>query len=172
MFAQDVVEGFVGEARMAHLNRVAEAYAFVLVGKRAAEGFKVGAIKGASGGILPVDRSQTIAELRDAGADEIRDGGLHVRGGFSARAEPVRLHCELEAVRGFGRPFSEGVRLLRAVEGGVDLDGGEFARGEGEMARFRQGGRVESLVPRLVNPAADADADGVRHGGSFAVAAC
>src|SRR3546814_12920309 len=51
------------------------------------------------------------------------------------------------------------LRLLRAVEGAVDLDGGQLPAGVLELAPLRQPGRVERPAPRLERPAADPNPD-------------
>src|SRR5262249_61586311 len=68
---------------------------------------------------------------------------------------------EPEIVRRVGRPFAKALRLLRPVEGGIELDRRELAAGVFELARLRQPLGIERAAPRLEHPAADADMDHV-----------
>src|SRR5205807_7542287 len=69
------------------------------------------------------------------------------------------LEREDEILRRLVVPAAEARRLLRAVEGAVDLDRGELAAGIAELARLRQARRVEDAAPGWKDPSADADAD-------------
>src|SRR5579871_3928429 len=51
------------------------------------------------------------------------------------------------------------LRLLRGVEGSIDLERTEPARGEFKLAPVHQIRRIEHTTPRLIGPTADADAD-------------
>ena len=66
---------------------------------------------------------------------------------------------EEEVVGRVGAPLLEAARARQAVEGAVDLDGGEVRRHEGELALARQADRIEAAVPVRIDPAARADED-------------
>src|SRR5260370_36861314 len=77
------------------------------------------------------------------------------------RGEPRPLDREHEVLRRLVVPAPEARRFLRAVEGAVDLDRGQLPAGIFELARLRQGFRIERAAPGPEHPAADADADHV-----------
>src|SRR5207253_1927734 len=76
---------------------------------------------------------------------------------------------EDEILRRVRVPAAEARRLLRAVEGAVDLDRGDLAAGEGEFTRLREPLGIERAAPRREHPAADADAD-LAHAGNLSPA--
>ena len=90
--------------------------------------------------------------------------GLRQHAAMGGEARP--LEREHEILRRLLRPAPEARRLLAAVEGAVDLDGGDGAAGMLELARLRQLVRIERAAPGLEHPAADADPD---HGPSLSV---
>src|SRR2546429_3365308 len=110
---------------------------------------------------LPKHRAKLRFQLEHAAREETLDRwtglGQHAPVGRELRA----LEREHEIVRRLGRPFAKALRLLRPVEGGVDLDRGELAAGVFELARLRQSLGIERAAPRLEYPAADADTDHV-----------
>ena len=71
--------------------------------------------------------------------------------------KPRRLDRKHEAVRHLGCPLGEGRRRLGTVEGAVDLDRGEVARGVAQLLGMGQPVRIEHAAPRCEGPAADAD---------------
>ena len=81
--------------------------------------------------------------------------GEHPAVGSEARA----LDGEHKTI-GYGRrPLAEAFRLLRAVEGRIDLDRRQPARGISELLRLREALGIKHAAPGLVVPATDADAD-------------
>src|SRR5262249_3293148 len=96
-------------------------------------------------------------ELEHAAAEEALDRfaglGEHAVVGRELRT----LDREREVVGRRARPFAKALRLLGAVEGGIDLDRGELAAGVFELARLRQSLGIERAAPRGKHPAADAD---------------
>src|SRR3984957_8464608 len=112
---------------------------------------------------LPQHRPELVLELQDAAAEEALDRGpgLRQHAAMGGKARP--LEREHEIIRRLRRPAPEALRLLAAVEGAVDLDGGDGAAGMLELARLRQLLRIERAAPGLEHPPPDADPDhGVR----------
>src|SRR5262245_55491249 len=110
---------------------------------------------------LPKHRAKLRFQLEHAAREEALDR-LPGLGQYAAVGRELRaFEREHEIVGRLGRPFAKAIRLLRPVEGGVDLDGGELAAGVFELARMRQSLGIEFAAPRLEHPAADADPDHV-----------
>src|SRR5690242_6929254 len=111
---------------------------------------------------LPEHRTELRLQFQHAAGEEplYRGTGL---GQHAAVGRELRtLEREHEIVRRLGCPFAEAVRLLRAIEGAVDLDAAELAARIFEFTRVRQPLRIELAAPRLEHPAADADPDHAR----------
>src|SRR4029077_7434166 len=108
---------------------------------------------------LPQDRPELVAQFNNPACDETVDrrAGTGEIGPVRRNAQP--LEREDEILRGLVVPAAEARRLLRAVEGAVDLDRREPAAGIAELARLRQARRVEDAAPRRIDPATDTDAD-------------
>src|SRR5262245_6212667 len=108
---------------------------------------------------LPQDRSQPVAQFGDARLQEKakRLTGLRQQPLLHDVARP--LDREHEAIGNLLAPFGESGRRLRAVEGAVDLDGGELGAGICELLGVRQTLRIEGTAPGFERPAANADPD-------------
>src|SRR5262249_19634701 len=111
---------------------------------------------------LPEHRAKLRFQLEHAAREETLDRLPGLRQHAAVGWELRTLEREHEIVRGLSRPFAKALRLLRPVEGGVDLDRGEPAAGVLELTRLRQPLGIERAAPRLEYPAADADTDHVR----------
>src|SRR6478752_899638 len=102
------------------------------------ESAKVGLIEFLEWSELPEQGAEPVAQLCHASLEEILDRlagfGEHPAIGGEARA----LNGEDKPVRRLARPFAEGLRLLRAIKGGVDFNRGEMARRIGKLLRLRQ----------------------------------
>src|SRR4051794_14975318 len=107
----------------------------MLVGKQREKCAKVRCVEFLERRKLPEQRTKPVAQLRDTGLEEILDRlagfGEHPAIGGEARA----LDGEDKAVGRLACPLAKGLRFLRAVEGGVDLDRGEMARCVGKFLR-------------------------------------
>ncbi len=159
MGAQQRGVGGIGEARVLCLDGVAQGDAVVARGQQIEELRDLGGIEAAGGGELPQDGAELGAEFGDAGGQEMGD-----RGGELGRVAAVaggagRLDREHEVLGHRVAPADEAFAGLGAIEGGVDLDGGEAGGGVGELLGFRQAGWVEAAAPGGEIPAADADGD-------------
>lgn len=114
---------------------------------------------------------QRLAASSDADAVLSRASGPSVRLVMLAeshRRRPVDLLVralggpldrEHEALGRLVAPPLVALRTLQRVEGPVDLDRREPARGVLELAAMREPLRVEDAPPRRISPARDADAD-------------
>src|SRR5690606_3680210 len=109
---------------------------------------------------LPKDRAETVAELLEPLAEELRQRLARVRQHLAVRDVGGALHREDEA---FGRrlaPFPKALRLLQAVIGAVYLDRAELPAGPLELALLDEPFGIEvALAPGRIDPAADAGAD-------------
>src|SRR5690606_26533468 len=109
---------------------------------------------------LPVDRAELVLKLQHATGEEAFDGLPGLRQHLAVGREAWPLQGEDEAVRRLVMPLGEARRLLRTVIGAVDLDRGQLRGGIFQLALLRQLLRIEgTAAPRLIGPAADADAD-------------
>src|SRR3546814_9109690 len=97
--------------------------------------------------------------FRSEALDGFAGGGELAPVGAVARG----LHREHEARRRLVMPLLPARRLEGGVVGAVDLDGGERAAGELQLALLRQPLGIEDAAPGLESPAADADVDPARH---------
>src|SRR5207237_6747856 len=111
---------------------------------------------------LPKHRPELRFQLEQAARKEALDR----RTGFGEDAAVGRelrtFEREDEIVRRFRRPFAKTVRLLRAIEGGIDLDAGEFAAGIFQFTRLWQPLGIEVAAPGLEYPTSNADPDHAR----------
>ena len=73
------------------------------------------------------------------------------------------LEREDEVVWRLRAPGREALRVLQAIEGAVDLNGGEVLSGKRELSLPRKARGVEPAAPRCIRPAGDADADPACH---------
>src|ERR1700733_16019593 len=108
-------------------------------------------------GELPQQRTEMVAEFRDAGIEEPLDRVAGVTQHAPVNGKPRTLEREHKTRRNLARPFPKSGRRLRAVECAVDLDRGQPFAGVGEFLRVRQTRRIEYAAPRLERPAAGAD---------------
>src|SRR5690606_22559489 len=69
------------------------------------------------------------------------------------------LQREDEILRCLLAPPREALGLLRAIVGAVDLDRGQLAARELELALLRKPLGIEASPPGFIGPAADSDAD-------------
>ncbi len=114
---------------------------------------------------LPEDGAELVAKLGQSrgkeSLDEIAGLGEHLALGDEART----LQREDETVRRGVGPLPEALGRLQPVMGGVDLDGGEVARGIGQLIRLAKTLGIEHAAPWRIDPAADAGADAALLGG-------
>src|SRR5271166_2249152 len=78
---------------------------------------------------------------------------------LAMRGQPMRLDRKDKIARRLNGPAPKTLRRLRAIKGGVDLDGAQFSAGETKLLCLRQTARIEIVPPRREAPAADADPD-------------
>src|SRR5262249_60334187 len=90
--------------------------------KSSASNFLVGAICQSTGPSFDFNSSTPLAKKRSIDWPGL---GQHAAVGRELRT----FEREHEIVGRLGRPFAKAIRLLRPVEGGVDLDRGELAAG-------------------------------------------
>ena len=103
-------------------------------------------------GQLPQDRAELGAELEDAGVEELLQRLLGVGQPLHVGDEPAALDREDEVVGRLVAPLAVGLRLLQRVEGAVDLDRRQPARGVGQLLALGQPLRVEVAAPGRVGP--------------------
>ena len=152
-----------GEAFVARLHHVAQRQAIELVGQQGEEGLDVIGIEAAIRRQLPHDGAKLFAQFGNTAFQKMHHALGAVAQGLALSGKAVRLDGELKAVRRLIAPARVGGRLLRGVEGGVDLDAGQLPAGEVQLLRGGQTGRVEhTAAPFGEVPAADADADAGR----------
>ena len=120
---------------------------------------EVGLVEFLGRGELPQHRAEPVAEFEHAGIVEPLDAVAGLGQHLAVRRIARPLQGEHEVGRDFGRPFAKTLRLLRAVERAVDLDRGQLRGGVFEFLPLRQFVGIEHAAPRLIGPAADADAD-------------
>src|SRR5207244_13575848 len=108
---------------------------------------------------LPKEWPELVAQLWHAAGKEPVDRWARCREIGAVRREARRFQREDEIRWRFIVPAAKARRLLRTVEGAVDLDCGDLAARMGELARLPQARRVEYAAPWRINPAADPDAD-------------
>src|SRR5262245_12959125 len=123
------------------------------------EGGKVVAVKALGRRELPEDRPELRSQLMQAAPEKAVNRGLRFGQYAPVRGVARALHREHEIVRRLIRPLAEARGLLRRIEGTVDLYAGELAAGVLQLARLRPFLWIEYAAPRLIDPAADADAD-------------
>jgi len=111
---------------------------------------------------LPIDWTEFVLQFHDAARKESSDGAAGISEHTTIRGEARRFQGKDETIRRFVMPFGEGLRLLGAVKGAVDLDRCELTAGIFELTLLRQIVGVEGSPPRLVSPPADADPNRVR----------
>src|SRR5207302_4728016 len=108
---------------------------------------------------LPQDRPELFAEFEHAGGKEAVDRRA-CRGQIGAVSDKTRtLQRKDKILRRLVVPAAKTCRLLRAVEGAVDLDRSDLATRMRELARLRQALRIEDTAPWRKHPAADPDPD-------------
>src|SRR5260370_6278105 len=108
---------------------------------------------------LPQDRPELVAQLEHARAKEAVDRRT-CRRQIGAVSDKTRaLQRKHKILRRLIVPAAKARRLLRAVEGAVDLDSGDLAARMAELARLRQAGRIKDTAPWRKHPAADPDPD-------------
>src|SRR5690242_14821353 len=107
---------------MLHLEHVADRTPLELVREYLEKRREVRRIKARRRGKLPEDGTKLLAELEHARREEALDRGAGFAQIAAMRRVAGAFHCEDEAIRRLGMPFAEARRLLRAVEGAVDLD--------------------------------------------------
>jgi len=111
---------------------------------------------------LPQDRPELVAQRRDRALHEARDRFARFGQHFAVHRVTRRLQRKHATIGRFRRAFLETRAGLRAVEGAIDLDGGDVAARVFELARVRVFGRKGCASPRLIGPPADARADHAR----------
>lgn len=110
-------------------------------------------------GQLPQDGAQSGPQLAHARGPEALQRALRAAQAQQMRDVARALDREDEALGRRVGPAPEQRRALERVEGAVDLDAVELARGVLELAPMRQTGRVKIPPPTGVLPARDADPD-------------
>src|ERR1700722_10209618 len=108
---------------------------------------KIRALERLVGRQLPQHRAELVFELQDAAAEETLDRGPRLRQHAAMGGEARPLEREHEIIRRLRSPAPEALRLLAAVEGAVDLDGGQRPARMRELARLRQLRRIEGAAP-------------------------
>src|SRR5262249_9405724 len=157
--AQQLDERRHEKALMPHLDHVTKRATVELLRQQRQEAREILRIELLGRRHLPKHRAKLRFQLEHAAREEALDRlpglGQHPAVGRELRA----FEREHEIVGRLGRPFAKAIRLLRPVEGGVNLDRGELAAGVFELARLRQPLGIELAAPRLEHPPADADTD-------------
>src|SRR5262245_2460427 len=157
--AQQRDERRYDEARVPHLDHVAQRLALELAGQEREKAGEIVGVEFLPRVELPEDRPELGLELRYAARKEALDriAGLGEDAAMGGIARP--LEREHEIIRRLARPFAKALRLLRAGERAVDLDRGQLASGIFELARLRDPLGIELPPPGCEYPAADADTD-------------
>src|SRR5438105_4587434 len=157
--AQHVGKGRRCKAAMAYFDNVPYRAAVQLLRQQFEKGGKAGLVESHARGKLPQDRPELWAQFEDAGSKEAVDRRAGRRQIGAVRDKARALQREDEVLRSFVVPAAKARRLLRAVEGAVDLDRGNSAASMGELARLRQAGRIKHAAPWRKYPAADTGSD-------------
>src|SRR5262249_9648797 len=162
--ARKVVEFRVLEALVAHLQRMAQGEPIDLAREKLEEALHILGIELLAGHELPVDGPQPVAQLGQALADEAPDAVARARQLPAIGAIARSFDQENEAPGGLVPPFRPTRRPEQGIVGAVDLDGGEAAAGELELAAVWKALGKEGASPGLIGPAANANADPALHG--------
>src|ERR1700730_17131354 len=159
MPAQQLGEGGRREAAVAYLNHVAYRAAVELLRQQFEKGGETGFVERHPRSELPQHRPELVVQLEHAGRKEAFDRRAGCRQIGPVRDKTRALERKDEVLRCLVVPPAKTRRLLRAVEGAVDLDRGDLAARMGELTRLRQAGRIEDTPPRRKHPGADPDPD-------------
>ena len=135
----------------------AAAAAIEVTGQQSEEGREVGLLEFLGRRELPQQGPEPVAQLGHAGIEETGDRFAGIAEFAPMGDEPRPLDREHEILRNLARPLAIGRGRLGAVEGAVDLDRGEVARGIAELLRMGQAFGIEHAAPRREGPPADAD---------------
>ncbi len=147
------------EAVMPHLERVAQPNPVLLFRQKLQEGLEIVGVEFLSRRELPQDRSELLAERRNAGAKEAHHRFPRFAEHPPVGDEAVAFQRKDEAVRRVGGPFHEGRFLEAGIVGAVDLDARHLAACVVQLLGLGELLRIEGRIPRLEGPAAHAGAD-------------
>src|SRR5260370_34316027 len=103
---------------------------------------------------LPQDRPELVAQLEHARAKEAVDRRTCRRQIGAVSDKTWALQRKQKILRRLIVPAAKARRLLRAVEGTVDLDGGDVAARIAELARLRQARPRKDNAPAAKHPIA------------------
>ena len=109
---------------------------------------------------LPEERPELVAELEQAGSEEIRERRLGFAQPQHVRDVARSLDGEHEAVWHGVAPTRVALGPLQRIEAAVELDRGELLGRELELTLLRQTLGIEVAAPRSVTPAGDANERG------------
>ncbi len=147
------------KAVVPNLHHMAERTSADFLRQKLQKGLEVAGVEFHRGQELPIDRAEFVLQLHDAAREESRDGVARIGQYLAISGKARRLEREDETVRRLVTPFGVGLRLLRPIEGAVDLDRRKMAAGVFEFAFLRECVRVECSPPGFVGPPAGADPD-------------
>ena len=112
---------------------------------------------------LPQEWPELIAQVEDAGSEEIGERLLDFVQAQQVRDVARALYREQEAGRGLAVPVVVVLRALQGVKRAVDFDRREMPAANSSSRRCAQSLRVQHAAPRLVAPARDTDANHERY---------
>uniref|UniRef100_A0A0N4ZIQ7 EAL domain-containing protein n=1 Tax=Parastrongyloides trichosuri TaxID=131310 RepID=A0A0N4ZIQ7_PARTI len=127
---RQIIELFGGEGRVAHLQRVAQPHAVLLLRQQLQKALEVLRIEFLGPHELPVDRPQLVAQHRQPLRQEPLETLGAVGQNLSIRAVTAGLDRKDEAVRRLVAPLRPVVGLEGRIIGAVDLDRGQRPAGE------------------------------------------
>ena len=125
------------EARVANLDRMTDRPAIERLRQEREKAGEVRRIELLGRRHLPEHRTELRLQFQHTAGEEPLDRGTGLGQHAPVGCELRTFEREHEIVRRLGRPFAEAVRLLRAIEGTVDLDAGELTARVFEFARVR-----------------------------------
>ncbi len=144
---------------MPHVNSMTQRDAVMFFRQQRKEDRKIIRIEFLRRRELPVDDAELLLQLGHTARQKLFDGWSCFREhtAISRKARP--LQREDETVRCLIVPFAKAFRLLRTIEGTVDLDAAKLRACIFKLALLCQTFRIEAAAPFWKNPPANADTD-------------